>query len=33
MEWRLLADVPEDAIRELLMVARRRRFARGKREG
>jgi CRP/FNR family cyclic AMP-dependent transcriptional regulator len=28
MEWRLLAHVPEEATRELLMVARRRRFSR-----
>jgi CRP/FNR family transcriptional regulator, cyclic AMP receptor protein len=29
MEWRLLADVPEEDVRELLKVARRRTFARG----
>ena len=29
MEWRLLADVPTEEVRELLQVARRRRFARG----
>ena len=28
MEWRLLAGVPDDEIRELLQIARRRRFAR-----
>jgi CRP/FNR family transcriptional regulator, cyclic AMP receptor protein len=28
VEWRLLADVPGEAMRELLIVARRRRFAR-----
>jgi CRP/FNR family cyclic AMP-dependent transcriptional regulator len=29
MEWKLLAGVPEDQARELVAVARRRRFARG----
>jgi CRP/FNR family transcriptional regulator, cyclic AMP receptor protein len=29
MEWRLLAEVPEDDVRRLIAVARRRRFARG----
>src|SRR4051812_24004705 len=29
MQWRLLADVPEEEIRLLLTVARRRTFARG----
>jgi CRP/FNR family transcriptional regulator, cyclic AMP receptor protein len=29
MEWRLLADVPEEDVRELLQVARRRTFSRG----
>jgi CRP/FNR family transcriptional regulator, cyclic AMP receptor protein len=29
MEWRLLADVPEEDVRELLQVARRRSFSRG----
>ena len=29
MQWRLLADVPDEQIRLLLSVARRRRFARG----
>jgi len=29
MEWRLLADVPEEDVRQLLQVARRRTFARG----
>src|SRR3954452_13663021 len=28
MEWRLLADVPPDEVRELLQLARRRRFGR-----
>ena len=29
MQWRLLADVPDEQVRLLLSVARRRRFARG----
>jgi CRP/FNR family transcriptional regulator, cyclic AMP receptor protein len=29
VQWRLLAGVPEDEVRLLLSVARRRRFARG----
>src|SRR6185437_5002706 len=29
MQWRLLADIPDEQVRLLLSVARRRRFARG----
>jgi hypothetical protein len=29
MEWKLLADVPPEDVRQLLQIARRRRFCEG----